>query len=97
MQGGVEKVTKASCEARGCTYSPSGLGPACYFNLDNYGYRVVGDKVDTKLGFYYKLEHKGKPNPYSNAGSMDVKNVNFKVEMRGNDMLRIKVNIYSIY
>lgn len=90
--GGFDKVTRESCEERGCIYQPAvSQGPTCYINQDSYGYKTVGDKIETDLGFMYHLTHRGRKNPFSHLGSPDIPNITFTVEMRGNDVLRFKV------
>jgi hypothetical protein len=89
--GGVVKVTKQSCENRGCIYKgDASQGPTCYLNSENYGYTIINTNF-TEFGFIYHLRHKGRKNPFSNLGSPDIPDVLFTVEMRGNDVLRFKV------
>ncbi|XP_060598146.1 sucrase-isomaltase, intestinal-like [Ruditapes philippinarum] len=88
--GGVVKVTKESCEKRGCIYNgDASQGPTCYLNSVNYGYTII-NTTSTEFGSIYHLKHKGRNNPFSNLGSPDIPDVLFTVEMRGNDVLRFK-------
>jgi len=85
-------LTRDLCEERGCIYNPDiSQGPMCYFNLDNYGYKVVGQMIETDLGFTYQLQRKSQAGPFNNLGSPDIQTLMFTVEMRSNEVLRFKV------
>lgn len=66
----------------------------CYFNLTDYGYKVVGDRVETEFGFSYNLRRKQHPGPFHHMGSPDINDLVFSVEMRSNDLLRFKVSLH---
>lgn len=94
--GGYVKVTKESCESRGCIYKgDASQGPLCYFNTQNYGYKVTNETT-TDFGFIYYLKNRGHINPFSDLGSPDILDIVFTVEFRGNDVLRFKVRIFFI-
>lgn len=63
----------------------------CYFNLDNFGYKVVSNRTETEFGFSYTLQRKSHPGPFNSMGSPDIDQLVFSVEMRSNDVLRFKV------
>lgn len=63
----------------------------CYFNLDNFGYKVAGNRTETEFGFSYVLQRKIRPGPFNNLGSPDIDQLVFSVEMRSNEVLRFKV------
>ncbi|XP_052256801.1 sucrase-isomaltase, intestinal-like isoform X2 [Dreissena polymorpha] len=89
-QGPGVKVTEQLCTQRGCVYNPNASqGPKCYFNLDNYGYRV-SNWIETDLGFVYQLQRKTRPSPFSDQGNPDIQTLNFTIEMRSRDVLRFK-------
>ena len=89
---GVDIVTKAECENRGCNYDDTHSQlPSCFQAAGHYGYRVAGQKIDTALGFRYLLQHKGNKGPYSSDKNKDIEFLIFDVEMRGDSVLRFKV------
>ncbi|XP_052774040.1 sucrase-isomaltase, intestinal-like isoform X2 [Mya arenaria] len=90
-QGRGVEVTQTLCEARGCKYKiGASQGPTCYMDLNNYGYKVMGDRIDTQFGFTYQLERKSKHGLFNSALNPDIQKLNFTVEMRSRDVLRFK-------
>ena len=89
--GGVEVADQASCEARGCVWSPDSSredSPSCYVPQDaNFGFRVVGERATTPMGFQYMLE------PINSRAIYDdnFKQVSFDVEFHRDHLLRFKV------
>ena len=94
---GVDVISKAECERRGCNYDDTHSQlPSCFQAPGNSGYRVAGPKIATALGFQYLLQHKGNKGPYSSDKNKDIEFLVFDVEMRGKDILRFKVP-YLLY
>ncbi|KAI4585152.1 hypothetical protein MJG53_006686 [Ovis ammon polii x Ovis aries] len=83
-----QSPTKATCDQRGCCWSPQGTisKPWCYYSK-NHGYRVGGDLMNTNAGFTAQLERLSSPSLFGN----DVNNVLLTAEYQTSNRFHFKL------
>ncbi|XDB49452.1 hypothetical protein AB1E18_003025 [Capra hircus] len=83
-----QSPTKATCNQRGCCWSPQGTisKPWCYYSK-SHGYQVGGDLMNTNAGFTAQLERLSSPSLFGN----DVNNVLLTAEYQTSNRFHFKL------